>query len=182
MNALTQGEVIAKLYEASQAGVQVDLIIRGACCLRPGMPGISENIRVRSVVGRFLEHSRIYAFHAAGEIKVFLSSADWMSRNLLRRVETAFPVIEERSKKRILREGLDLPLADDANAWIMDQGGSYSRAPGDGSNDSQKLLLEELSKPGTPQVEIEVKSSRKRGGSGKGSGKGKGKQRAKNKR
>ena len=117
MNSLSEPSIIRKLYEASQAGVQVDLIIRGACCLRPGMPGISENIRVRSVVGRFLEHSRIYAFHAAGEIKVFLSSADWMSRNLFRRVETCFPVKDARLRQRLVQETLEVYLKDNQQAW-----------------------------------------------------------------
>ena len=106
MNALLEPEIIAALYAASQAGVSIDLIVRGVCALRPGLPGVSENIRVRSVLGRFLEHSRVFYFHNDGAEDVYLSSADWMDRNFFRRIEICFPVLEPRLKKRVIREGL----------------------------------------------------------------------------
>lgn len=125
MNALLEPAVIRALYEASQAGVEIDLIIRGVCALRPGLPKISENIRVRSVVGRFLEHSRIYYFYNDGKEDVYLSSADWMDRNFFRRIEVAFPLLDEKIKKRIIREGLEPYLKDNQNAWEMLPDGNY---------------------------------------------------------
>ncbi len=106
MNALLEPEIIAALYEASKAGVEIDLIVRGVCALKPGVPGVSENIRVRSVVGRFLEHSRVFYFHNDGAEDVYLSSADWMDRNFFRRVEICFPVLDAKLKKRVISEGL----------------------------------------------------------------------------
>lgn len=125
MNALLDPEVIAALYEASKAGVAIDLIVRGVCALRPGIPGVSENIRVRSVVGRFLEHSRVFYFHNNGAEDVYLSSADWMYRNFFRRVEVCFPVLDSKLKKRVIDEGLKPYLEDDSQAWEMDQDGNY---------------------------------------------------------
>lgn len=124
MNALTDKRLIVKLYEASRQGVQIDLIVRGICCLRPGIPGVSENIRVRSIVGRFLEHSRIYYFHHGGEEKIFLSSADWMTRNMEKRVEIAFPILQSDIKERI-RSVLDLMLKDNRKARVQDANGNY---------------------------------------------------------
>jgi polyphosphate kinase len=124
MNALTDKRLIIKLYEASMRGVQIDLIVRGICCLRPGIPGISENIRVRSIVGRFLEHSRIYYFHHDGEEKIYLSSADWMTRNMEKRVEIAFPIVQPDIKERI-RAVLDLMLKDNRKARVQDAEGTY---------------------------------------------------------
>ena len=125
MNALLDPEVIAALYEASKAGVAIDLIVRGVCALRPGIAGVSENIRVRSIVGRFLEHSRVFYFHNDGAEDVYLSSADWMYRNFFRRVEVCFPVLDPRLKKRVIDEGLKPYLEDDSQAWEMDQDGNY---------------------------------------------------------
>ncbi|WP_027784091.1 MULTISPECIES: polyphosphate kinase 1 [Burkholderia] len=127
MNALLEPSVIAALYEASQAGVKVDLIVRGVCALKPGVPGLSENITVRSIVGRFLEHHRIYYFHAGGAEEVYLSSADWMDRNLFRRVEVAFPVRERKLKRRVIAEGLSVCLGDNQSAWQMHSDGHYRR-------------------------------------------------------
>jgi polyphosphate kinase len=126
LNALVEPEVIRALYRASCAGVLVDLIVRGICCLRPGIPGVSDNIRVRSIVGRFLEHSRVYYFHANGEEHIFCASADWMDRNFFRRVEIAFPIIDPELKKRITGE-LDIYLGDNSHAWELQPGGRYIR-------------------------------------------------------
>jgi polyphosphate kinase len=125
MNALLEPEIIAALYEASKAGVEIDLIVRGVCSLRPGIPEISGNIRVRSVVGRFLEHSRVFYFHNDGSQDVYLASADWMDRNFFRRVEVCFPVLDPALKKRVIGEGLNLYLEDSTQAWEMDRHGQY---------------------------------------------------------
>ena len=127
VNALLDAEVIDALYAASQAGVKIDLIVRGVCALRPGIPGLSENIRVRSIVGRFLEHSRVYYFWNGGKQDVWLSSADWMERNFHRRVETAFPVLDRKLKRRVILEAINEHLADNTQAWVMDSNGAYSR-------------------------------------------------------
>jgi polyphosphate kinase len=127
MNSLLEPEVIQALYEASCAGVKIDLIVRGVCALRPRVPGVSENIRVRSVVGRFLEHSRIFYFRNNGAHDVYLASADWMHRNLFRRIEVAFPVLDPRLKKRVIREGLEIYLKDNVQTWEMDADGVYHR-------------------------------------------------------
>ena len=127
MNSLVDESIIEALYEASQAGVKIELIVRGACSLRPGVPGLSENIRVRSIVGRFLEHSRIFNFLNEGANDVYLSSADWMNRNLFRRIEIAFPVLDSQLKKRVLQEGLLPYLKDNKNSWELDSEGVYHR-------------------------------------------------------
>ncbi len=127
MNSLVDESIIEALYEASQAGVNIELIVRGACSLRPGVSGMSENIRVRSIVGRFLEHSRIFNFHNEGANDVYLSSADWMNRNLFRRIEIAFPVLDPQLKKRVLQEGLLPYLKDNKNSWELDSDGVYHR-------------------------------------------------------
>ena len=124
LNALVEPEVIQALYKASCAGVYVDLIIRGICCLRPGVPGISDNIRVRSIVGRFLEHSRVYYFYANGDENVFCASADWMDRNFFQRVEIAFPVTNKEIKRRLIGD-LDIYLNDNTQAWDLRPDGSY---------------------------------------------------------
>ena len=127
MNSLLEPETIHALYEASQAGVSVELIIRGVCALRPGVPGLSENIRVRSIVGRFLEHHRVFYFYASGEEKVYLSSADWMERNFFKRIELAFPILDPKLKKRVITEGLKFYLADNQQSWDMNGEGIYQR-------------------------------------------------------
>ena len=142
MNALTEVNTIRALYEASQAGVQIDLVIRGACCLRPGIPGVSENIRVRSILGRFLEHSRLAYFEAGGEQKLFASSADWMSRNLYRRVETCFPILDERIKQRLLADDVFNYLGDEVAAWELRSDGRYVRSRG--TVDPQIELLQRM--------------------------------------
>ncbi|MBA3979325.1 MAG: polyphosphate kinase 1 [Alcanivorax sp.] len=126
-NSLTDPQIMRALYGASQAGVQIDLIVRGICCLRPGIPGVSDNIRVRSIIGRFLEHTRIYYFLNGGEEKVYLSSADWMERNLVNRVETCFPINDPKLRKRVIREGLEYYLEDNVQAWELSADGSYRR-------------------------------------------------------
>ncbi len=144
MNSLVDPEVIRALYRASQAGVPVDLIVRGICCLRPGVAGVSETIRVRSVVGRFLEHSRMLYFYNGGAEDLYLSSADWMPRNLNSRVETAFPV-EDRRLKRKLMEVFDLYLRDNEKARVLGEDGCYHRVgrkPGQRRLSAQERLLE----------------------------------------
>ena len=125
MNALLDPDIVRALYGASMAGVEIDLIVRGVCALRPGIPGVSENIRVRSIVGRFLEHSRIFYFHNNGAQDIYLASADWMYRNFFRRIETCFPVLGPKLKKRVLKEGLLPYLKDNLQAWEMQPDGSY---------------------------------------------------------
>jgi len=141
MNAITELQTMRALYRASQAGVQIDLIVRGACCLRPGIPGVSENIRVRSVLGRFLEHDRLYYFESGGERRLYASSADWMGRNLFRRVETCFPILDEKIKERLLEECLFNYLADDVACWHLRADGNYVHQ---GSRDVQRDLVERI--------------------------------------
>jgi polyphosphate kinase len=144
MNALLEPKVIEALYEASQAGVRIYLIIRGVCALRPGVPGLSENIKVRSVIGRFLEHHRIFLFRANGEMNVWLSSADWMERNFFRRIESAFPILDPRIKRRVLTEGLRPYVADNTQSWMMDSEGRYkltSRSRGKQRSAQEELML-----------------------------------------
>ncbi|MEO8224807.1 MAG: polyphosphate kinase 1 [Gammaproteobacteria bacterium] len=146
LNALVEPEVIQALYRASCAGVMVDLVVRGICCLRPGVPGISENIRVRSIVGRFLEHSRVYYFHANGEELIFCSSADWMDRNFFRRIEVCFPVLSENLKSRVIAD-LDLALSDNCQAWELGADGAYRLAhpaPDEELLSAQGQLLRQL--------------------------------------
>ncbi len=144
-NSLTDPQMIELLYEASQAGVRIDLIVRGICCLRPGVEGVSENIRVVSLVGRFLEHARIFAFADGEDEAIFLGSADLMQRNLDRRVETTFPLREKHHREKV-RRLLDLQLQDNANAWELGPDGTFERLhPRDGEEplDSQAVLLED---------------------------------------
>lgn len=142
-NSLTDTRIIEALYQASRAGVPIDLIIRGVCCLRPQVPGHSETIRVGSIVGRFLEHARAYKFVNGGNEEVFIGSADWMSRNLDRRVEVVFPVRDERIRERIVREVLEIPLQDNAKMrWLQPDGSYVRQEPGDASPlNVQEFLL-----------------------------------------
>ncbi len=146
MNSLIEPQIIKALYVASQAGVKIDLVVRGICALRPGVEGVSENIRVRSIVGRFLEHTRLFYFLGNGESKLFLSSADWMGRNFFSRVETCFPVEDPALMDRILRE-CGYYLEDNTQAWLLSSDGSYRKCcPGRGKRSSaQERLLGELS-------------------------------------
>ena len=127
MNALIEPQVIEALYRASAAGVQIDLIVRGMCALRPQVKGLSENIRVRSIIGRLLEHSRVYYFYNEGKENVFIASADWMGRNFFSRIETATPIENIELKQRVINEGLLIALQDNLKAWQMNSDGSYSR-------------------------------------------------------
>ena len=127
MNSLQEPQIIHALYEASQAGVKVDLIVRGFCLLRPGVKGLSENIRVRSIIGRVLEHHRIFYFYAQGCEDVYLSSADWMERNVFKRIELAFPILDRKIKKRVIHEGLRFYLSDNQQTWEMNGEGGYTR-------------------------------------------------------
>jgi polyphosphate kinase len=127
MNALNEPTVIGALYEASMAGVKIDLIVRGACGLRPGVPGVSERISVRSIIGRFLEHSRVYWFHNDGAAEIYCSSADWMERNLLHRIETCFPILDPDLAARVYEEELGNYFADNTQAWQLNADASYSR-------------------------------------------------------
>lgn len=145
-NALTEPKVIQALYEASQAGVRIDLIIRGVCCLRPGVPGLSENIRVRSVIGRFLEHTRVFYFNNDGSPEIYASSADWMVRNLLNRVEVAFPIDNKGLAERVRLE-LEAYLQDNTNAWRLLSDGGYERVVPEPEMDkfsAQNFLLNSL--------------------------------------
>jgi polyphosphate kinase len=128
LNALNEAHVITALYRASQAGVEIDLIVRGACTLRPGLPGISERIRVRSIVGRFLEHSRVYWFANDGHPDLYCASADWMERNLMRRIEVAFPILDPELAARVFDETLASSLADNTQAWMLESNGRYTKA------------------------------------------------------
>jgi polyphosphate kinase len=128
MNALLEPDIIEELYSASQAGVHIDLIVRGVCALKPGIEGLSDNIRVRSVIGRFLEHTRVFYFQNDGAEDVYLASADWMDRNFFRRIELCFPVLDAALKRRVIREGLQTYLEDNCQAWEMKPDGSYEQA------------------------------------------------------
>jgi polyphosphate kinase len=145
LNSLVEPRIIQALYAASQAGVDIDLVVRGMCALRPGVPGVSERIRVRSIVGRFLEHTRVLYFHNGGEPEVYLGSADWAERNFFRRVEVCFPILEAALRARVIDELL-LYLADNQQAWELQTDGSYRRVEaGDApALSAQQTLLERL--------------------------------------
>jgi polyphosphate kinase len=144
MNALVDPKIIRCLYRASQAGIRIDLLVRGICCLRPGVPGVSETVRVTSIVGRFLEHSRIFYFRNGGKEEIYLGSADMMPRNLNRRVELLFPLEDEELMARVRNEILAEYLVDNVKARRMMPDGSYKRAPrGEGqiALNSQEILM-----------------------------------------
>ncbi len=146
MNSLTEPELIRALYRASRAGVQVQLVVRGICCLRPGVPGLSENIRVRSILGRFLEHSRVYHFANAGQPETYAASADMMERNLFQRVETCFPILDKKGAERVLRESIELAYADNRSAWELQADGRYELVypePGEEGMALQDTLMAE---------------------------------------
>jgi len=143
MNQVVEPEIIKALYKASRAGVAIDLVVRGACSLKPGVPGVSDNIRVRSIIGRFLEHPRVFYFGAGGEAEVWLSSADWMERNFFKRVEVAFPILDKKHRERIIAE-LNGYLEDTAQTWLLQADGAYQRVRAEpGAKGIQQKLLDE---------------------------------------
>lgn len=146
MNSLVEPQIIRALYDASMAGVKIELIVRGVCCLRPGVAGVSDNISVRSIIGRFLEHTRVFYFFNGGEESVYLSSADWMDRNFFRRVEICFPVEEKRLKERVIKQGLLPYLQDNTQAWSLHSDGTYkpARSASQKPRAAQQTLLEAL--------------------------------------
>jgi polyphosphate kinase len=146
LNSLVEPEIIEVLYAASQAGVMIDLIVRGVCCLRPGVTGLSENITVRSIIGRFLEHTRCYYFHNNGDVEVFCASADWMDRNFFRRIEIMFPILDDVIKQRLIAD-LDTYLEDNTQSWTLDGEGEYRRIekqPDSPASSAQTILLNQL--------------------------------------
>ncbi len=163
VNGLTEAGIIHALYEASCAGVKIALIVRGMCCLRPGVAGVSEHITVRSIVGRFLEHGRVYYFYNRGDPSLYLASADLMERNLFRRVEVAFPVESEALHRRILRE-LALYLRDNRQAWLLSQDGTYQQAHPCGRTvyRAQQELLQHLTAERAERVRTQASVNRKR--------------------
>lgn len=153
MNALLDPDIIRALYDASIAGVKIDLIVRGVCALIPGIAGVSENISVRSIVGRFLEHTRIFYFYNNNAENVYLSSADWMYRNFFRRIEVSFPILDAKVKKRVLREGLLPYLKDNTNTWMMSTSGDYQqRASKRNACDAHVFLVSQFGQNTLPEV------------------------------
>ena len=142
MNSLVDADVISALYAASQAGVEIELLVRGICCLRPGMPGVSERIRVHAVIDRFLEHARIFHFKNGGQDEVYCSSADWMPRNFRRRVEVMYPIIDDALRARMINEILGTMRADHCKSWSLAASGSYSRRSEIGGLRSQQRFIE----------------------------------------
>jgi polyphosphate kinase len=154
INALVDEEVIQALYLASQAGVQIRLLVRGVCCLRPGVPGVSDNVMVRSIVGRFLEHSRVYRFENAGQPEIYLASADWTARNFFRRVEVCFPVQDPDLRDRV-DQVLDTYWRDNVNAREQASDGTYFRRPVEGDQvDAQALFREQARQRKKPTVDV----------------------------
>lgn len=147
VNGLTDKTMIQALYQASQVGVKINLLVRSVCCLKPGIPGISDNIRVISIVGRFLEHHRVYYFRTGNEERYYCASADLMERNLYTRIEIMFPILDEACRRRIKHEVFKNYLRDNTNAWEMQADGSYKRL-GSGTFSAQEKLLELYAKNG----------------------------------
>jgi polyphosphate kinase len=144
LNAIQDAEIISELYAASQAGVEIDLIVRGICCLRPGLPGVSDRIRVQSIIGRFLEHSRAFYFKNGGAEEVYIGSADWMPRNLDRRIEAVAPILDAQ-QRRLLRDTLLMMLQDNRQAWDLNSDGRYTQrhpAEGEEERSTQRILVE----------------------------------------
>lgn len=161
MNSLVEEQSIRALYEASMAGVKIDIVVRGICCLRPGIPSISDNIRVRSVMGRFLEHPRVFYFENGGEKEVLSASADWMPRNFFRRIETCFPVEDPVLKKRVTDETLSTYMSDNTHSWELRKDGSYRRrTPGSATPREAQCTL--MLKLGTLHSQTEPLSQRKK--------------------
>ena len=146
MNSLVDADVIAALYAASQAGVQIDLLVRGICCLRPELAGVSERIRVHAVIDRFLEHARIFHFKNGGQDEVFCSSADWMPRNFRRRVEVMFPILDETLKKRVMEEVLGTMRADNTKGWLLRPNAVYQRIEPEGTQVRSQSRFMELAR------------------------------------
>jgi len=146
MNSLVDADVIAGLYAASQAGVSIDLLVRGICCLRPGIAGVSEHIRVHAVIDRFLEHARIFHFKNGGQDEVFCSSADWMPRNFRRRVEVLFPILDETLKKRVLEEVLGTMRSDTVKGWLLGSNAVYQRIQVEGPGLRSQTRFMELAR------------------------------------
>ena len=155
MNSLVDPSVIRALYAASQAGVRIELLVRGVCCLRPGVPGVSENIRVTSVVDRFLEHSRVFAFGEGAQAEVWMSSADWMPRNFVRRIETMFPVEDPVIRQRLLDEVLGVSLKDNVKARRLQRDGTYVPVGQDGAHVRSQMVLLELARRSADPKPIE---------------------------
>ena len=156
MNSLVDAKVIRALYRASAAGVPISLAVRGICCLRPGVPGVSDGIRVSSVVGRFLEHSRVFAFGVGDEEEIYISSADWMPRNFFRRVELMAPILDEKAKEKIRQEVLEPMVKDNSRARDLQNDGTYERRnpqAGEAPLDSQQTLIDKLARRGLRAVE-----------------------------
>jgi polyphosphate kinase len=155
MNALVDAKLIRALYRASGAGVPITLSVRGICCLRPGIPGVSDRISVSSVVGRFLEHSRCFSFGVGEEEEIYISSADWMPRNVYRRVELLVPVLDEKAREKIHQEVLDPILKDNCRARDLQPDGTYLRrvpAANEPAFDAQQSLLDRLARRGLHAV------------------------------
>jgi polyphosphate kinase len=155
VNAITEPKIIRALYSASRAGVPIRLLVRGVCCLRPGINGVSENIKVRSVIGRFLEHARVFRFINDDQPEIWASSADWMERNLLQRVEVAFPIDAKVLQKRIVEECFEIPWQSEMSAWYMQPDGSYVLARLDDEGKQrhpQKRLLKVISNVARPRM------------------------------
>jgi polyphosphate kinase len=150
MNALTDEDLMLALVRAGRCGVKIDLIVRGACMLPARVPGLTDNIRVRSIIGRFLEHSRLFYFRAGHEEQLYLSSADWMNRNMLRRIELAWPVNDPQLRQRLIDECLVAYLHDGRDAWDLQPDGHYKRAKGaedPRAHSAQQALMERYAVP-----------------------------------